>query len=77
MSELQRAEKLSQEIGDEVQDLTGEKRDLRITPPKDKGSNTKYMLVSDYESHNIELFVLKDFFKEKLKLEFRPRTKEV
>lgn len=63
--------------GDEVQDLTGEKRVLRITPPKDKGSTTKYMLVSDYESHNIELFVLKDFFKEKLKLEFRPRTKEV
>lgn len=63
--------------GDEVQDLTGEKRTLRITPPKDKGSTTKYMLVSDYESHNIELFVLKDFFKEKLKLEFRPRTKEV
>ena len=63
--------------GDEVQDLTGEKRVLKITPPKDKGSTTKYMLVSDYESHNIELFVLKDFFKEKLKLEFRPRTKEV
>jgi hypothetical protein len=62
---------------DEVLDLTGEKRVLRITPPKDKGSTTKYMLVSDYESHNIELFVLKDFFKEKLKLEFRPRTKEV
>jgi len=62
---------------DEVQDLTGEKRVLKITPPKDKGSTTKYMLVSDYESHNIEIFVLKDFFKEKLKLEFRPRTKEV
>ena len=61
---------------DEVFDLTGASRTMKITPPDKKAENsyTKYMLVSSTESHNIEVFVLKDFLRERLKLEFRPRS---
>jgi len=66
--------KLSNE--DEVFDLTGAKRIMKITPKANdnEDSYTKYMLVSDTESHNIEVFVLKDYLQEKLKCEFRPRA---
>lgn len=59
---------------DEVEDLTGAKRTMKITAKdhSDPESYTKYMLVSDTETHNIEVFVLKDFLKEKLGLDFRP-----
>jgi hypothetical protein len=60
---------------EEVIDLTGAKRTMKITPPERKGENyyTKYMLVSATEPHNIEVFMLKDFLHEHLKLEFKPR----
>lgn len=60
---------------EEVTDRTGTKRKMRITPPDEETKYTKYMLVSDTEKHNIEVFVLKDYLRELLKLEFRPRTK--
>lgn len=61
---------------DEVIDLTGAKRIMKITPrdKKAKNSYTKYMLVTSTELHNIEVFVLKDFLHECLKIEFRPRS---
>lgn len=62
---------------DEVQDITGAKRTMMVTPPSDENSYTKYMLVSATEPHNIEVIVLKDFLSERLKLEFRPRTSKV
>lgn len=60
---------------DDVIDLTGAKRTMKITPPDEKTENsyTKYMLISTTELHNIEVLVLKDFLRECLKLEFRPR----
>ena len=60
---------------DEVADLTGAVRTMKITSPRSDKSlrYTKYMLVSDTISHNIEVFVLKDFLAEHLKLQFRPR----
>lgn len=63
---------------DVVEDLTGEKRTVKITSPKSDSSleYTRYMLVSDTASHNIEVIVLKEFLKDKLKLDFRSRTKE-
>jgi len=64
--------KLSNE--DEVQDMTGDKRIMKITPPKEEESYTKYMLVSATELHNIEVIVLKDFLRERLNFEFRPRA---
>lgn len=67
--------KLANEDG--VQDMTGAKRTLKITPPEEgeKETYTKYMLVSATESHNIEVIVIKDFLCERLGLEFRPRRK--
>jgi hypothetical protein len=61
---------------DEVTDLTGEKRIMKITPRNKKAMNsyTKYMLATFSGSHNIEVFVLKDFLRECLKIEFRPRS---
>ena len=66
--------KLSNE--DEVRDIAGAERTMKITPPEKETSNsyTKYMLISNTESHNIEVIVLKDFLRERLGLEFRPRT---
>ena len=61
---------------DEVFDLTGSRRIMKITAQdkEDKKSYSKYMLVSNTETHNIEVFVLKDFLRELFKLEFRPRS---
>ncbi|MGP8263204.1 MAG: ATP-binding protein [Rhodoblastus sp.] len=61
---------------DAVEDMTGAKRKMKITSPKvDKSLRyQKYMLVSDTESHNIEVFVLKEFLSEHLSCEFRPRS---
>jgi hypothetical protein len=63
---------------DEITDLKGEKRVLKITArnSEDPESYTKYMLTSDTAEHNIEVFVLKDFLKEKLNLEFKAQTKK-
>jgi hypothetical protein len=63
---------------DKVTDLRVEERTVRITSPKadDSLKYTKYMLVSDTSDHNVEVFVLKDFLREKLGLEFRPRVRE-
>ncbi len=61
---------------EEVYDTTDEKRSMKITS-KDysvPGSYKKYMLVSNTSPHNIEVFVLKDYLKDKLGLDFRPRA---
>jgi hypothetical protein len=55
----------------EISDINGEKRILKITKPKEY---TKYILRSDTEEHNIEIYVLKDYLKEKCDIEFRPRV---
>jgi len=60
--------------GSEVTDIKNNRRRLRITPPENEAAYTKYMLVSRRELHNIEVFVLKDYLREKLGLEFRPRA---
>jgi hypothetical protein len=62
---------------DVVRDITNAARTMKITSPKSDSSlrYQKYMLVSDTVSHNIEVFVLKDFLSEYLGMEFRPRTK--
>jgi hypothetical protein len=63
----------------EVRDMTGEKRTLRVSPKsvEKEDSYTKYMLVSDTEEHNIEVFVLRDYLRERLGCEFRPRVSSV
>ncbi|QDV88975.1 Histidine kinase-, DNA gyrase B-, and HSP90-like ATPase [Phycisphaerae bacterium RAS2] len=63
---------------DKVVDLRGEVRTVRITSPKTDAAlmHTKYMLVSDTSDHNVEVFVLKEFLREKLGLDFRARAKD-
>jgi len=60
---------------EEVYDIVGEKRSMKITSKNhsEPGSYKKYMLVSNTSPHNIEVFVLKDYLKDKLGLDFRPR----
>lgn len=59
----------------EVRDIKDRRRELHITPVGDDLEYTRYMLVSPRERHNIEVFVLKDYLREKLEIEFRPRLK--
>jgi len=59
--------------GDSVTDIKASTRTLKITKPGPSTEYTKYMLVSDIEPHNIEVYVLKDYLKERLGIEFRPR----
>ena len=61
-----------------IPDLKGEERVLKITAPRsdEPESYTKYMLTSDTSEHNIEVFVLKEFLKQKLNLEFKAQAKK-
>lgn len=63
---------------DEVVDLRGNKRTMKITAPKadEQSGYTKFMLVSDTEDHNIEVFVLREFLKQRLAIDFKVRTKD-
>lgn len=62
--------------GAELRDIQDKHRELKILKPKDRSGHTRYILSSPAELHNIEVIVLKDFLKEKLHLEFSPRTKK-
>ncbi len=63
--------------GEEVRDIEDKRRHLRILPANEENDYTRYMLTSPRERHNIEVFVLKEYLREKLELEFRRRsTKE-
>jgi len=63
---------------DDVQDLRGSLRKVKVNPPDaaEERKYTKFMLTSDTEDHNIEIFVLKEYLKERLELEFKTRVKE-
>ncbi|MDB6027887.1 MAG: hypothetical protein JWM68_4110, partial [Verrucomicrobiales bacterium] len=63
---------------DEITDLKGEKRVLKITAPRadEPDSYTKYMLTSDTADHNSEVFVLKEYLKQKLTLDFKAQAKK-
>jgi hypothetical protein len=59
---------------DYVKDINGEERRMQITQPQNENDYTRYYLVNPRSIHNIEVYVLKDYLREKLHLEFRPRT---
>ncbi|MBD3234011.1 MAG: hypothetical protein GF315_09845 [candidate division Zixibacteria bacterium] len=59
--------------GELLDDINGEQRKMVISTP-DSGNYTKYFLDNPRKAHKIEVFVLKDYLKEKLNLEFRPRS---
>lgn len=62
--------------GDTLKDIAGEDRKLEIIQPIEEKDYTKYFLNNPRSAHKIEVFVLKDFLKEKLQMEFRPRTEK-
>ncbi|OOQ56911.1 ATP-binding protein [Mucilaginibacter pedocola] len=61
---------------DLVRDMSGEERKLEIIQPKDENDYTRYFLDNPRKAHKIEVFVSKDYLKQKLGIEFRPRTEK-
>jgi hypothetical protein len=60
--------------GDIIEDINKDKRKMVISAPANPEGYTKYFLDDPTHPHKIEVFVLKHYLKEKLNLEFRPRT---
>jgi hypothetical protein len=60
--------------GNIVKDINNEERKLSVVAPQDAGDYTRYVLDNPRKAHRIEVFVLKDYLPQKLKVEFRPRT---
>jgi hypothetical protein len=60
--------------GEEVADVAGRVRRLEISDPAEGHDYRKYMLTSKTEAHNIEVYVLKDYLKDKKGIEFKPRA---
>lgn len=59
--------------GSTVRDITDTTRELHITPPQNANDYTHFMLVTTTGRHNIEVYVLKYYLREKLNIEFAPR----
>lgn len=59
---------------DIIKDINKEERKLQIIPPDSSEDYTKYFLDNPKKAHKIEIFCLKHFLKEKLGIEFKPRT---
>lgn len=57
-----------------VTDINGENRKMQISQPEKDGDTTEYYLDNPRQPHKIRVYVLKDFLKAKLDLEFRPRN---
>ena len=60
--------------GDIVKDINREERKLSVAAPCGPDDYTRYFLENPRKAHRIEVFVLKDYLRQKLKVEFRPRT---
>ena len=60
--------------GDIVKNINREERKLSVVAPQDTDDYRRYFLDNPRKAHRIEVFVLKDYLPQKLKLEFRPRT---
>jgi hypothetical protein len=62
---------------DTVECLDGaEQRTMRIVSPGSDNDYTRYFLEGRRDPRRIEVFVLKDYLKDKLGIQFRPRTEE-
>jgi hypothetical protein len=60
--------------GDEVYDLGNIKRVMKIANPEKEGDITSYYLEDGRGGRNITVYVLKDFLRQKLGIDFRPTT---
>jgi hypothetical protein len=61
---------------DIIKDISGEERKLQIIQPASKSDYTRYFLDNTRKAHKIEVYVLRDFLKQRLNIDFRPRTKD-
>lgn len=61
---------------EEVIDIANEHRTLKIVPPENGDDYTRYYLDSLRSDRKIEVFVLKYYLKEKLGIDFLPRTED-
>lgn len=61
---------------DILKDINGEERKMIIVQPNKTDEYTKYYLDNPRRLHKIEVFVLKIYLKEKLSVEFLPRTSD-
>ena len=61
---------------EEVTDIGKQRRILKIIPPENEGDYTRYYLDYPRGGRKIEIFVLKSYLKEKLKIEFFSRTEK-
>jgi hypothetical protein len=59
--------------GDEIIDIQDKKRILHIVNPDSPTDHTRFFLDDAKDERRIVVYVLKDFLKEKLNIEFRPR----
>ncbi len=61
--------------GEEISDITGKKKKRRFTiVPAETGGYTQYFLDDPHSARRIEVFILKTYLKDKLNIDFRPRT---
>lgn len=63
--------------GEEVTDISKSTRVFKISMPETDGDYTRYFLDDDRNARKIEVFVLKDYLKEKYNIEFRPRPTKI
>jgi len=61
---------------DILADINGEERKMQIVAPEKEDDYTLYFLDNPRRAHRIEVFVLKQYLKEKIDLEFQPRTND-
>lgn len=59
---------------DVVKDINNEERKMQIISPDTDRDYTRYFLDNPKKAHKIEVFCLKSYLKEKLGIEFKPRT---
>lgn len=59
---------------DILSDINKEERKMQIQSPENENDYTHYYLDNPRKAHKIEVFVLKQYLKEKLGIEFKPRT---
>lgn len=61
---------------DVLKDINNEERKMQIVAPESKDDYTHYFLDNPKKAHKIEVFCLKHYLKEKLDIEFSPRTSD-
>ncbi len=61
---------------DVLNDINNEERKMQIVAPENEGDYTSYFLDNPKKAHKIEVFCLKTYLKERLKIEFKPRASD-